>query len=180
MPAIIPIRHAVEGDTYPAAGVIVASPATAPVKSPRNLGFFPVNQSTASHATAANDAARSVLRNATAVTESTRNSLPALNPYHPNHKSPVPSATSGMLCSPLSSTFRLPTNKTDASRRDPRDIVHHDPARKVLHAPLRQNPPAPHHVHKGEVHEQQPPRQEQHVRLERHPIRERPRDQLAA
>jgi len=79
------------------------------VRSPRNLGFFVVVQSMASHATAANDAERSVLRNATAVTESTRNSLPALKPYQPNQSRPVPSATSGMLWGPRSRTFRLPT-----------------------------------------------------------------------
>ena len=63
----------------------------------------------ASHAIAANDAERSVFRNATAVTESTRNSLPALKPYQPNQSRPVPRATSGMLWGPRSATLRLPT-----------------------------------------------------------------------
>src|ERR1017187_2994594 len=99
---MIPMITAVVGETYPAAGVIVASPATAPVSSPRNLGFFSFIHATTSHATAAHDGATSVFRNAVAVTESTRTSLPALNPYHPNHNSPVPRATSGMLCGPLS------------------------------------------------------------------------------
>src|SRR6266446_5263382 len=101
------MRHAVEGETKPAAGVMVARPATAPVRRPRNLGFLCVNQSMASHEIAANEAARSVLRNATAVTESTRNSLPALNPYQPNQSRPVPSATSGIECGPASATFLL-------------------------------------------------------------------------
>src|SRR5215471_11294938 len=100
---------AVVGDTYPAAGVIVASPATAPVSKPRNLGFFSFNHAIISQVTAANDAATSVFRNAVAVTELALISLPALNPYHPNHSSPVPSATSGMLCGPRSITRRLPT-----------------------------------------------------------------------
>ena len=59
--------------------------------------------------TAAKLAETSVFRKATAVTESTRNSLPALNPYQPNQSRPVPSATSGMECGPWSVTLRLPT-----------------------------------------------------------------------
>ncbi len=52
--------------------------------------------------TAAKEAATSVLMNATAVTDSTRNSLPALKPYHPNQSSPVPSPTRGTLWGPAS------------------------------------------------------------------------------
>src|SRR6266480_2826902 len=104
-----PIRHADAGETKPAAGVIVARPATAPVNKPRNLGFFETRQSTSNHAIAAKEAAMSVLINATAVVESTRNSDPALKPYQPNQSKPVPSATSGMLCGPRSGTLRLPT-----------------------------------------------------------------------
>src|SRR5947208_6136660 len=109
MPATMPMIAAPAGETYPAAGVIVANPATEPVSNPRNFGFAPENHSTRNHDIPANDAARSVLRNALADTPSTRNSLPALKPYQPNHSSPVPSATSGMLCGPLSTTRRRPT-----------------------------------------------------------------------
>src|SRR5580765_169656 len=100
---------ALVGETKPAAGVIVASPATDPVRSPRNFGLAPDIHSTRNHAKPANEAAMSVLRNAVAVTASTRNSLPALKPYQPNHNSPVPSATSGMLCGTLPCTLRRPT-----------------------------------------------------------------------
>ena len=34
------MRTADDGETYPDAGVIVASPATDPVSSPRNFGFL--------------------------------------------------------------------------------------------------------------------------------------------
>src|SRR5258706_12588388 len=105
---------AVVGETYPAAGVMVARPATAPVRSPRNFGFLEINHSTAIQVTAANDAAMSVFRNALAVTASTRNSLPALNPYQPNQRGPVPRATRGMRWDPRSWTLRFPTYKTDA------------------------------------------------------------------
>src|SRR4030095_3084857 len=106
-------------ETYPAAGVIVASPATAPVSKPTNFGFFSIHHATSSQTIAANDAATSVFKNACAVTESTANSLPALNPYHPNHNKPVPSAISGMLCNPGSGTFLFPTNNTDARAANP-------------------------------------------------------------
>src|SRR6266436_59357 len=94
MPDTMPMITALVGETKPAAGVMVASPATEPVRSPRNLGLRLVSHSTKNQAAPANEAARSVLRNAVAVVESTRNSLPALNPYQPNHSSPVPSARS--------------------------------------------------------------------------------------
>jgi hypothetical protein len=94
--------------------VIVASPATAPVRSPRNRGLPVTRHSIASQTIPANEAAMSVLRNATAVTASTRNSLPALKPYQPNHRRPVPRATSGMLWAPSSGVRRRPTYSTDA------------------------------------------------------------------
>src|ERR1043166_5000656 len=94
------MRQAVAGETYPAAGVMVARPATAPVSRPKNFGFLVVIQSMHSHAMAAKLAARSVFKNATAVTESTRNSLPALKPYQPNQRRPVPKATRGIECGP--------------------------------------------------------------------------------
>src|SRR5579863_1287115 len=110
---------AVDGETYPAAGVIVTNPATAPVSNPKNFGFFSLNHATSIHVTAANEGATSVFKNAVAVTESTRISLPALNPYHPNHSRPVPSATRGILCGPRSRTLRFPTYSTDASAAIP-------------------------------------------------------------
>src|SRR4029077_9497879 len=79
-PAAMPMTTEVSGETYPAAGVIVASPATAPVSSPTNVGRLSCHQPTAIQVIAAKEAATSVLRKATAVVESTRNSLPALKP----------------------------------------------------------------------------------------------------
>ncbi len=61
--------------TYPAAGVMVARPATAPVNNPTNFGFLERIQSIASQTMAANDAAISVLRNARAVILSARSSI---------------------------------------------------------------------------------------------------------
>ena len=71
-----------------------------------------------SQVVAANEAARSVFRNAIAVMSSTFSSLPALNPYHPNQSRPVPSAMNGMLWGE-STNLRLPTYSTDASAAQP-------------------------------------------------------------
>src|SRR5260370_39551757 len=109
------MMRAAVGDTNPAAGVMVAGPATAPVRSPRKWGLLLRSQSTVSQVTAAKEAATSVLRKATAVTESTRNSLPALEPYHPNQRRPVPRATRGMLGGPAAHTRGLPTYTSEAS-----------------------------------------------------------------
>ena len=103
-----PTRHAEAGETKPAAGVIVARPATVPVSNPTNFGLEELIQSRQSQVHPATAAARSVFKKATAVTESTRNSEPALKPNHPNHSSPVPSATIGTLWGPRSRTLRLP------------------------------------------------------------------------
>jgi len=59
----------------------------------------------------------SVFAKATVVTESTRNSLPALKTVPAEPRSAVPSATRGMLCGPRSRTFRLPTNRPRPRRR---------------------------------------------------------------
>ena len=105
--------------TYPAAGVIVASPATAPVRSPTNFGFFSKNQARSNQVIPANEAETSVFKNALTVTGSTANSLPALNPYHPNQSQPVPNATNGIECGPDHLILRFPTYSTDAKAANP-------------------------------------------------------------
>src|SRR6185312_6036838 len=109
MEEVIPITTADGNDTKPAAGVMVASPATAPVSSPTNFGFLAMVHSKISQVIAANDAATSVLRNANPVTALTSNALPALKPYHPNQSKPVPIAISGMLFGGDSLSLRCPT-----------------------------------------------------------------------
>ena len=108
----------------------------------------------------------SVLRNAGAVTASTRNSLPALKPYQPNHSRPVPSATSGMLCGPAVGDPAPADVEHRGERGDAGDVVHDDAAGEVEHAPLLQEAAAPDHVDEREVDEQQPAGQEDHVGLE--------------
>src|ERR1041384_3726301 len=93
----MPISTALGSETKPAAGVIVASPATAPVMSPTNFGFLARLHSINNQVTAANEAATSVFKNASPVTAFTPRELPALKPYQPNQRSPVPIAISGTL-----------------------------------------------------------------------------------
>src|SRR3984893_17265262 len=114
----MPMTTEAQIGTYPAAGVIVARPATAPVSRPTKCGFFAYHHSTNSHVVAAKDAAMSVFKKAVAVMSSTLTSLPALNPYQPNQSRPVPSAMNGMLCAE-STNLRLPTYSTDASAAQP-------------------------------------------------------------
>ncbi len=71
-------------------------------------GLRACHHSMNSQVVAANDAARSVFRNAVAVMSSTFSSLPALKPYQPNQSRPVPRAMNGRLCG-LSTNRRLPT-----------------------------------------------------------------------
>src|ERR1041384_841730 len=93
----MPMSTADCSDTYPAAGVIVASPATAPVSNPTNFGLFCKLHSMTIHVIAAKEAATSVFKKARPVTAFTSKALPALKPYHPNQRSPVPIAINGML-----------------------------------------------------------------------------------
>src|SRR6185312_3940340 len=106
-------------ETYPAAGVIVASPATAPVSSPTNFGFFAILHSITSQVIAANDAATSVFKKARPVIAFTFKALPALKPYQPNHNKPVPIAISGMLLGGEAESLLLPTYITEANAAKP-------------------------------------------------------------
>ena len=88
---------------------MVASPAIEPVSNPSNFGLPSRIHSITTHAAVANEAATSVFKNAMAVILSTCNSLPALNPYQPNHNNPDPMATRGMLLGVEFLSTRAPT-----------------------------------------------------------------------
>ena len=60
---------------------------------------------------------------------------------------------------------------------DAGNVMHHDSAREVEHAPAGQDSAAPDHVDKREVDADQPGREKQHVGLERHSIGEGPGDE---
>src|SRR3954462_1842371 len=108
---------AAHGCTYPAAGVTVARPATAPVIAPVILGRCSRHQERKSHATMPTAAAVFVLTKAAAATPLAARALPPLKPNQPNQSRPVPSATKATLCGAsfsLGANRRLPTTKTDA------------------------------------------------------------------
>src|SRR5215468_5840345 len=106
---------AAHGGTYPAAGVTVASPATAPVSAPVMLGLPSRHHASASQVTIPAAAAVLVLTNATAATPLAASALPPLKPNQPNQSSPAPRATKGTLCGKafsLAAGRRAPTTKT--------------------------------------------------------------------
>ncbi len=108
---------AAQGSTYPAAGVTVANPATAPVSAPIMLGLVSRLHAMNNQAIIATEAAMSVLTNAIAAIPFAASALPPLNPNHPNQSRPVPRATKAILCGAVLSpgaNFLLPTMKTDA------------------------------------------------------------------
>ncbi len=78
---------------YPAAGVTVAKPATAPVSAPIMLGLPSWIQEMNSQVIIASEPAISVFTQAVAAIPLACSALPPLNPNHPNQSKPVPSAT---------------------------------------------------------------------------------------
>ncbi len=82
-----------------------------------------------------------------------------------------------MLCGPRSSIAALADVENRCQGCQSGDVVHHDAAGKVEHAPALQNSPAPNHVHEGEVNEGEPSRQKQAVGLEAHAIGEGARNE---
>jgi hypothetical protein len=102
-----------------------------------------------------------VLINATAVIESTRNSEPALKPKQARAERYERNA---MRTAVRHLAFADVENGSE--RGDSRDVVHDDPAGKILHSPFRQDPTTPNHVDKRKVDKDQPRGQKQHVGLE--------------
>src|SRR5213075_3489059 len=98
MPAAIPMMTAPLGPTYPQAGVITTSPATAPEQNPSTLGLPRNAYSSIAHVNEATAVASVVVVNAFAAIPSGASALPALKPYHPTQSKPVPTMHSTMLC----------------------------------------------------------------------------------
>src|SRR5437879_12378435 len=98
IPAATPIITAPVGATYPQAGVITTSPATAPEQNPSTLGLPRSAYSSMAHVNEATAVASVVVMNAFAAIPSGARALPALKPYHPTQSKPVPTMQSTMLC----------------------------------------------------------------------------------
>src|SRR5262252_2895386 len=93
-----PIAIAPTGATYPAAGVIATSPATAPDAAPKLVAFPYRTRSAIDHANSAVDAATVVLIDAVPANWLAPYAEPPLKPNHPNHKNAIPIIIIGKLC----------------------------------------------------------------------------------
>src|SRR5262245_13374269 len=121
MPAPVPIITAPVGATYPQAGVITTSPATAPEQKPSTLGLPRRAYSSMAHVNEATAVASVVVVNAFAAIPSGASALPALKPYQPTQSKPVPTMQSTMLCGAMISFLnpsRCPrrTHRTSADQ----------------------------------------------------------------
>src|SRR6187551_1539621 len=84
--------------TYPDAGVMATSPATAPAAAPTTLTLRLCAYDASTHVIVAAAAATLVTRSALAATPFAARADPALNPNQPNHSSPAPSTVIGTSC----------------------------------------------------------------------------------
>src|SRR5215510_12431341 len=84
-------------DTYPATGVMVASPAMVPVAVPSAVGFPRCAHSLNIHNTVAVEAAMWVATKAPIAWAFAPNELPAWSPNQPNQRRPAPSTVRGRL-----------------------------------------------------------------------------------
>src|SRR2546421_350296 len=122
-PAATPIITAPVGATYPQAGVITTSPATAPEQNPSTLGLPRSAYSSMAHVNDATAVASVVLVNALAAIPSGASALPALKPYQPTQSNPVPTMHSTIRCGDIfffqnRSGCRKKSNNTAADHPD--------------------------------------------------------------
>src|SRR5436309_5199712 len=135
MPAAIPMMTAPLGPTYPQAGVITTSPATAPEQNPSTLGFPRSAYSSIAHVNEATAVASVVLMNAFAAIPSGASALPALNPYQPTQSKPVPTMQSTMLWGAITSflnPIRCPRRMQRTSADQPEDMCTTVPPAKSI------------------------------------------------
>src|SRR3954452_18521782 len=121
----MPIITAPVGPTYPQAGVITTSPATAPEQNPSTLGLPRSAYSRVAHVNDATAVARVVVVNAFAAIPSGASALPALKPYQPTQSKPVPTMQSTMLCGAMISFLNpsLCPRKIHKTSADHPDVI---------------------------------------------------------
>src|SRR5947209_10394521 len=145
-PAATPIITAPVGATYPQAGVITTSPATAPEQNPSTLGLPRSAYSSIAQVNEATAVASVVLMNAFAAIPSGASALPALKPYQPTQSKPVPTMQSTMLCGAMISFLnpsRRPSRMHKTSADQPELMWTTVPPAKsmaVIFAPAFQTP----------------------------------------
>src|SRR5881398_2554449 len=135
IPAATPIITAPVGATYPQAGVITTSPATAPEQNPSTLGFPRSAYSSMAHVNEAIAVASVVVVNAFAAIPSGARALPALKPYHPTQSRPVPTMQSTMLWGAMISFLnpsRWPRRMQRTSADHPEDMCTTVPPAKSM------------------------------------------------
>ncbi len=118
----MPITIAAPGETKPAAGVIVASPAIAPVAKPTLVGLPTLIRSISNQTSAAMLAPRWVLMIALAASSLAERAEPPLKPNQPIHNSAAPAMVSEGLCGSISwrgKPWRLPTSAAATSAETP-------------------------------------------------------------
>src|ERR1039457_7301959 len=111
------------GPTYPDAGVIATSPATAPLATPSTVGLPPIHHSATTQVSAAAEAPRWVATNADTARPLAASDLPALNPNHPTHSNPAPVMVIVRLCGCIGSrgeARRFPAIRAAAGAGGPR------------------------------------------------------------
>src|SRR5215510_13538559 len=97
-PADSPITNAPGMPTFPAAGVMATSPATAPEAAPSMEGLPLKSHSPNVQESTAHAVARKVLMKARAAEPFASRAEPALKPNHPNHRSDAPIMVIVRLC----------------------------------------------------------------------------------
>src|SRR5688572_9293726 len=98
MAAMAPRAIALIGPMKPAAGVTATRPTTMAVAAPTAVGLPERIESRNVQTTSVAAGASIVVVNASAAIGLAARALPALNPNHPNQRSPEPSSTNGTLC----------------------------------------------------------------------------------
>src|SRR5262245_46835612 len=102
----------------PAAGVIATRPTTIAVAAPTAVGLRDRMASRNVHTNSVAAGAIIVVTKARPATGLAASALPALNPNHPNQRSPAPSSVSGTLCGSIEDdgySWRLPTTTAATS-----------------------------------------------------------------
>src|ERR1700730_907425 len=146
-PATPPIAMDASGPTYPEAGVIATSPATAPDAVPSTVGLPREAHSVNIQPRAAAAAEVLVARNALTARELASRALPALNPNQPNQRRPAPITVIGRLWGGMGlcpNPLRLPITSAQTSADTPEEICTTVPPAKSSAPILRSQPPSAH------------------------------------
>src|SRR3990172_9295145 len=134
------------GPTYPEAGVIATSPATAPDAAPSTVGFPRLIHSVNIHPSAAAAAPVFVATNALTARPLASSALPALNPNQPNQRSAEPITVIGRLCGCIGwcpKPLRLPIMIAQTSADTPEEMCTTVPPAKSSAPSFLSQPPSP-------------------------------------